>query len=61
MINDNGRRMLTRALRVSTGLRARPTWLALYSMDATSDEQRKAFLEKVKSAACSSQRKRRAY
>ena len=47
VINDNGRRMLTRALRVSTGLRARPTWLALYSMDATSDEQRRAFLEKV--------------
>lgn len=47
LINDNGRRMLTRALRVSTGLRARPTWLALYSMDSATDEERAAFLDRI--------------
>jgi len=47
LINDNGRRMLTRTLRVSTGLRARPTWLALYSMDSASVEDRTAFLDEI--------------
>lgn len=47
LINDNGRRILTRALRMSCGLRARPKWLALYAMETASDEQRTAFLDKV--------------
>ncbi len=47
-INDNGRRILTRALRLSTGWRTRCTWLALYAMDTTTVEQRTAFLERIR-------------
>lgn len=47
LVNDNGRRILTRALRMSCGFRARPRWLALYSMDTASDADRRAFLERV--------------
>ena len=47
LINDNGRRILTRALRMSCGLRARPVWLSLYAMDTTTDAERRAFLQRV--------------
>ncbi len=47
LVNDNGRRILTRALRMSCGLRARTTWLALYAMDTTTDADRTAFLTGV--------------
>jgi putative NADPH-quinone reductase len=47
-INDNGRRILTRALRLSTGWRTRRTWLALYAMDTTTVEERTAFLERIR-------------
>lgn len=46
-VNDNGRRTLTRALRMCCGLRTRSTWLALYGIDGASDEDRRAFLERV--------------
>lgn len=46
-INDNGRRMITRTLRLSCGWRARPKWFGLYSMDTTSDADRRSFLEHV--------------
>lgn len=46
-INDNGRRIITRALRVSTGWRTRTTWMALYAMDTRSDAERTAFLDRV--------------
>jgi NAD(P)H dehydrogenase (quinone) len=46
-INDNGRRTLTRALRLSTGGRARCTWLGFYAIDSRSDTDRAAFLERV--------------
>lgn len=46
-VNDNGRRTIKRALRLSTGLRTRASWLALYSIDACSPEQRAGFLAKV--------------
>jgi putative NADPH-quinone reductase len=46
-VNDNGRRTLTRALRMSCGLRARPRWFALYSMDTATDDDRLAFLTRV--------------
>lgn len=47
-VNDNGRRTLTRTLRMSCGWRARPMWLGLYRMDATTDAVRRAFLDKVR-------------
>lgn len=47
LLNDNGRRTLLRALRVSTGLRTKTTWLGLYRMDTSTPEQRTAFLAKV--------------
>lgn len=46
-INDNGRRTITRALRLCTGLRTRTTWLGLYAVSATSHEQREQFLGRV--------------
>ena len=46
-VNDNGRRTLTRALRLNTGLRTRRTWLGLYSIDTATTEQRERFLARV--------------
>jgi putative NADPH-quinone reductase len=47
LVNDNGRRILTRALRMSCGFRARTEWLALYGMDTSTDDDRTAFLARV--------------
>ncbi|MFW2333363.1 NAD(P)H-dependent oxidoreductase [Ilumatobacter sp.] len=47
LVNDNGRRILTRALRMSCGFRARTTWLALYGMDTSTPADRTAFLARV--------------
>lgn len=47
LTTDQGRRTLTRALRMSCGWRARTSWLALYSMDATTDDGRVAFRDRV--------------
>lgn len=44
---DGGRRIVTRALRMSTGMRTRSTWLGLYSMDTVSAPERAAFLQRV--------------
>ena len=46
-INDNGRRTLTRALRLSCGLRTRCRWLGLYAIDTATADQRSAFLARV--------------
>ena len=46
-INDNGRRILLRALRLNTGLRTRRTWLALYGMDSTTETERGEFLTTI--------------
>ena len=46
-INDNGKRTVKRALRMSTGWRTRSEWLPLYGMDTITAEQREAFLAKV--------------
>ena len=43
LVNDNGRRTLCRALRVSSGARTRTRWLALYGMDTTTDDERADF------------------
>lgn len=46
-VNDNGRRTLTRALKLICGKRTATTWLGLYSIDTTGDNERKAFLDRV--------------
>jgi len=47
LVNDGGRRMITRALRMSCGMRTPTTWLGLYSVDTAGDEERRAFLDRV--------------
>jgi putative NADPH-quinone reductase len=47
LMHDNGRRLLTRALRMSCGWRARPTWLGLYAIDSSTTEEREAFITRV--------------
>ncbi|MCB0967879.1 MAG: NAD(P)H-dependent oxidoreductase [Ilumatobacter sp.] len=49
LMNDNGRRVLSRALRMSCGWKAHPSWLALYGIDTSTDADRQAFLAKVES------------
>ena len=46
-INDNGRRILMRALRLNTGWRTRSTWLAFYAIDSSTAERRSAFMARV--------------
>lgn len=46
-VNDNGRRIITRALRMSCGLRVRTTWLGLYAIDTSTPAERHAFLARV--------------
>src|SRR5829696_6348012 len=45
-INDNGRRTVLRAMRLSTGLNTRSRWLALYGIDSASATQRQRFLDR---------------
>ena len=47
LVNDNGRRMLTRAVRLNCGRNTSTTWLGMYSIDTTGDNERKAFLDRV--------------
>lgn len=47
IVNDNGRRVLTRALRMSCGWRARTRWIAAYDMDRADAGQRATFLDRV--------------
>lgn len=47
LVNDNGRRMLTRALRFTCGRGTSTTWLGLYSIDTTGVAERDAFLDRV--------------
>ena len=47
LINDNGRRILGRALWMSCSWRTRRTWLALYSADTATDARRREFLARV--------------
>lgn len=46
-VNDNGRRILMRTLRLSTGWGTRRHWLGLYRIESTDDRSRQAFLDKV--------------
>jgi putative NADPH-quinone reductase len=47
LVNDNGRRTLTRALRLSCGIRARRHWYGLYAIDTSTVEQRQGFVDRV--------------
>ncbi len=47
LINDNGRRTIMRALRLSCGLRTRTRWLGLYSVDTSTDADRDEFASSV--------------
>ncbi len=47
LVNDNGRRTLTRALRLSCGVRVRTKWLGLYAIDATDADTRSEFLDRI--------------
>jgi putative NADPH-quinone reductase len=47
LVNDNGRRIITRALRMSCGLRVRTSWLGLYAIDTSTAAERREFLALV--------------
>lgn len=47
LINDNGRRILMRTVRLSTALATRRTWLAMYRMDTADAERCGAFLQRI--------------
>ncbi|MFN3254070.1 MAG: NAD(P)H-dependent oxidoreductase [Ilumatobacter sp.] len=47
LINDNGRRSLTRTLRLSCGPRTRTTWLGHYAIDSADDAGRLEFAAHV--------------
>ena len=47
LINDNGRRTLTRALRLSCGVRVRTRWLAMYAIDTSIASDREDFAARV--------------
>jgi NAD(P)H dehydrogenase (quinone) len=47
LVNDNGRRTIARALRMSCGLRTRTRWLGLYSVDTSTDSDRQEFAASV--------------
>ena len=47
--HDNGRRTITRAVRMSAGLRTRTAWVPLYSAAEATSEQREQFLDRCAS------------
>ena len=47
LVNDNGRRILLRALRLNTGWRTRRRWLPFYATDTSTSAERAAFLTDV--------------
>ncbi len=47
LVNDNGRRIITRALRMSCAIRVRTTWLGLYAIDTSTAAERNEFLARV--------------
>ena len=46
-VNDNGRRTLMRALRLSCGWRTSRRWIAMYSIDSSSGADRATFADRV--------------
>ncbi len=49
-INDNGRRTLMRALRLSCGFRTSRHWLGFYAIDSADDHARREFASRVERA-----------
>lgn len=47
LVNDNGPRIITRALRMSCGWRTRTHWLGLYAVDTSTPDRRAAFAARV--------------
>jgi NAD(P)H dehydrogenase (quinone) len=47
LMTDGGRRMLRRALRLNCSWRVSTRWMAMYSLDTSTAEQRAAFLQRV--------------
>lgn len=47
LVNDNGRRIITRALRMSCGIRTRTHWIGLYAIDTSTDTERREFAARV--------------
>lgn len=47
LVHDNGRRVLTRALRLSCGWRTRTTWLACYDVEQASPDRHRSFLDRI--------------
>jgi NAD(P)H dehydrogenase (quinone) len=45
-VNDNGRRTILRAMRLSTGIRTRSRWLALYGIYSARPEELQSFLDR---------------
>lgn len=50
-INDNGRRTILRAMRLSTGIRTRSKWLAQYGLDSSTLADRQTFLDRCERMA----------
>jgi NAD(P)H dehydrogenase (quinone) len=50
LVNDNGRRTLTRALRMSCGLSTRVQWHGLYSIDSSTEQRRAEFAASIERA-----------
>ena len=47
VMNDNGRRIVTRAFRLSCGWRTPTTWLALYAIDTADEDRRRKHLDRI--------------
>ena len=47
LVNDNGRRTISRALKMSCGLRTRTHWMGLYAVDTSTDSDRNDFAASV--------------
>lgn len=46
-VNDNGRRIITRALRLNCGWRTKTRWYGLYAMDSATDLDRREFAARI--------------
>jgi putative NADPH-quinone reductase len=53
LVNDNGRRILVRALRMSSTWRTRTSHQGLYALDTSTDESRKKFLRDIEKKTAS--------
>lgn len=53
LVNDNGRRTITRALRLSCGFRVRSHWHGLYAIDTSTPAERAEFAAHVESQMAS--------